>query len=238
MARRPSRISINSSNPADSFVGHARRSDVRIPHEVRGVERILLLSGDDRQPVVWLPAEIGLGDENVVVVEAIFKRLLFTVVLLACAEGESREPFAPQFGLGIQPQAEAIARLLESVASVRHLRFAILVLIAQPEIAVELQLGHRIAEFEFSRRGLREIALKIGPDILRLLLREHSLANERVNVRGGILAIRRQDRRKKRGAAQQKRGNTVKLRRRGRATNKWRVGMFSLVNCGRCREVR
>ena len=118
---------------------HTRRGNVRIPNGIRCIKRVLLLAGDHGQPFVWLPPDKGFGDEDIVVIKAVFKCLLFAVALDASAERKSRNPFPAEFCLRIQPQPEAIARLLEIVPSLGDLRVAALILVAESQIPIELQ---------------------------------------------------------------------------------------------------
>jgi len=106
----------------------------RFKNEIRCVKRVLLLAGDHGQPVVRLPPDKGLGDETIVVIKAVFKRLLSAVALDASTERKPCNPFPTEFGLRIQPQPEAIARLLKVVPRLGNLRVAILILVAESQI--------------------------------------------------------------------------------------------------------
>jgi hypothetical protein len=71
-----------------------------------------LLAGNERQPVRSIPTEKGAADEDVIVVEAVLKRLVVAVVLLTGDQLDAAKKIGAQLEVGVQAQPESITRAL------------------------------------------------------------------------------------------------------------------------------
>src|SRR5262245_26185679 len=134
---------------------NTRRSDVGIPHQLGRVKRIGNLAGRERERFVRIPAEERLADEDVVVVEPVFERLIAAVGSLAGRKFESAEPILREFEFGAETEAEPPAALLSATRTAIllvailmgsdgkriELAVAVIVLIAETHIAVELEFA-------------------------------------------------------------------------------------------------
>src|SRR5690606_12684983 len=123
---------------------------------------------------------------QVVVVAAVLEGLVSGIGRLPRLERETRAPALLKNRVPIEAEAEAgAAPVIRDRGILRRLR---LELLAETDVARELEFGHRGTEVEFSSGRIgREVTHQFGAQVLRFLIADEALADQKVEQRPAVL---------------------------------------------------